>query len=127
MYLDALFNEGKALDWAVTGVGLLPRDRRMQDVLSQQDCLYPLVVKHPDGSLEPRVIGSLVDYLFAPDDPERVLEVMTDPATRVESLTITEGGYRVHAATGAFDADDRDIQAALQQGGSPRTAIGRAS
>jgi mannitol 2-dehydrogenase len=70
------------------------------------------------------VIGSLVDYLFAPDDPERVLEVMTDPATRVVSLTITEGGYRVRAATGEFDADDPAIQADLQPGASPRTAFG---
>ena len=124
VYLDRLFETGRALEWGITGVGLLPGDRRMHDVLHAQDCLYTLVVKHPDGTLEPRVIGSLVDYLYAPDDPERVLAVMTSPTTRVVSLTITEGGYRVHAATGEFDAEDADIQADLVPGASPRTAFG---
>ena len=62
--------------------------------MAEQDCLYTLVVKHPDGTLEPRVIGSIVRYLFAPDDPEAVLETLADPATRIVSLTITEGGYQ---------------------------------
>jgi mannitol 2-dehydrogenase len=124
MYLDELFAAGQAHEWGITGVGLMPGDRRMQQVMERQDCLYTLVVKHPDGSLEPRVIGSILDYLFAPDDPERVLEAMTDPATKVVSMTITEGGYRVHAATGEFDADDPGIQADLQSGAVPRTAFG---
>src|SRR5690242_21949743 len=67
MYLDRLMNEGKALDWAICGVGVLPSDRHMADVMAAQDGLYTLVVKHPDGALEPRVIGSILEYLFAPD------------------------------------------------------------
>ncbi len=124
MYLDRLFNAGQGLEWGIVGVGLLPRDREMRDLMSRQDCLYTLVVKHPDGSIEPRVIGSIVDYLFAPDDPEKVLDVMTDAATRVVSLTITEGGYRVHAASGEFDADDPQVQADLRPGATPTTAFG---
>ena len=46
------------------------------------------------------MIGSVVDYLFAPDDAEAVLERMADPATRIVSLTITEGGYHVNQANG---------------------------
>ena len=124
VYLDTLFRNGEGLDWGITGIGLLPGDRRMHEVMQQQDCLYTVVVKHADGSLEPRVIGSIVDYLYGPDDPEKVLAVMTASTTRVVSLTITEGGYRVHAATGEFDADDPDIQADLQPGAVPRTAFG---
>ena len=59
MYLDTLMNHGKALDWGITGVGLLPGDKRMHDVLHAQDCLYTLVVKDPDGTMHPRVIGSI--------------------------------------------------------------------
>ena len=106
MYVDALMNRGTAMDWGITGVGVLPQDRRMHEVMSAQDCLYTLVVKHPDGTLEPRVVGSLVEYLFAPDDPEAVLRRLVDPATRIVSLTITEGGYHVNQVTGEFDADD---------------------
>jgi mannitol 2-dehydrogenase len=124
MYLDRLMNGGAALDWGITGVGLLPGDKRMHDVLHAQDCLYTLVVKDPDGTMHPRVVGSIVDYLFGPDDPEAVLRVMSDPATRIVSLTITEGGYLVNQSTGEFDAADPSIQDDLAEGAVPRTAFG---
>ncbi|MET7279175.1 mannitol dehydrogenase family protein [Kribbella sp. NPDC005582] len=124
MYLDALMNDGKALDWGIVGVGVLPQDRRMYDVLSGQDHLYTLVIKHPDGTLEPRVIGSIVDYLFAPDDPEAVLARMTDPATRIVSLTITEGGYHVNQVTGELDTSDAGLAADLEPGATPGSAFG---
>jgi mannitol 2-dehydrogenase len=124
MYLDSLMNDGTALDWGITGVGLLPGDRRMHDVLHAQDCLYTLVVKDPDGTMHPRVIGSIIDYRFAPDDPEAVLEVMTDPATRIVSLTITEGGYLVNQSTGEFDPSDPSIRSDLEQDAVPSTAFG---
>ena len=124
MYVDALMNRGTAMDWGITGVGVLPQDRRMHEVMSAQDCLYTLVVKHPDGTLEPRVVGSLVEYLFAPDDPEAVLRRLVDPATRIVSLTITEGGYHVNQVTGEFDADDPHIQADLRPGALPSTTFG---
>jgi mannitol 2-dehydrogenase len=124
MYLDTLMGEGEALDWGITGVGVLPGDRRMHEVLHAQDCLYTLVVKDPDGTMHPRVIGSIVDYLFAPDDPEAVLRAMTDPATRIVSLTVTEGGYHVNQATGEFDATDEAIRRDLEDGAVPGTAFG---
>jgi mannitol 2-dehydrogenase len=34
---------------------------------------------------------------------------MADPAIRIVSLTVTEGGYFVNPATGAFDAAHPDI------------------
>jgi mannitol 2-dehydrogenase len=124
MYVDTLMNDGDALEWGITGVGLLPGDRRMHEVLHAQDCLYTLVVKDPDGAMHPRVIGSIVDHLLAPDDPEAVLRVMSDPATRIVSLTITEGGYLVNQSTGEFDAQDRSIRNDLAEGAVPTTAFG---
>jgi mannitol 2-dehydrogenase len=124
MYLDALMNQGQALDWGIAGVGVLPSDVRMRDALKAQDCLYTLVVKHPDGTFEPRVIGSIVDYLFAPDDPEAVIERMADPATRIVSLTVTEGGYNIHAITGQFDVTNADVMHDAQSGAVPRTTFG---
>jgi mannitol 2-dehydrogenase len=124
MYLDRLMNEGKALDWGICGVGVLPSDSAMRDVMAAQDCLYTLVVKHPDGTFEPRVIGSIVDYLFAPDDPDAVIERMADAATRIVSLTVTEGGYNIHAVTGDFDAERPDIRHDLESGAAPRTMFG---
>jgi mannitol 2-dehydrogenase len=124
MYLDRLMNDGKALDWAICGVGVMPSDVRMRDVMRAQDCLYTLVVKAADGSYEPRVIGAIREYLFAPDDPEAVIEKMADPQTRIVSLTVTEGGYNFHAVTGEFNAANPDVQHDLQPGTAPKTTFG---
>jgi mannitol 2-dehydrogenase len=123
MYLDRLMNAGLAADWGICGVGVLPSDRRMAEAMAAQDHLYTLVVKHPDGTREPRVIGSIVDYLFAPDDPDAVVERLTDPGVRIVSLTITEGGYHIHPVTGRFESDDA-IRRDLEPGALPRTSFG---
>ena len=124
MYLDRLMNDGTALDWAICGVGVMPADRRMQQVLDAQDGLYTLVVKAPDGTLDARVIGSIKEYLFAPDDPAAVVEKMASPEVRIVSLTVTEGGYNFNAVTGEFDADNPDVRHDLQPGAAPRTVFG---
>jgi mannitol 2-dehydrogenase len=124
MYIDRLLEQGKAQDWAICGVGVLPSDRRMAEVMEAQDGLFTLVVKHPDGTLEPRVVGSIVEYLLAPDDPEAVVEKMAGEATRIVSLTVTEGGYNFSPVTGEFDAGDPDVMADLQPGAVSRTTFG---
>lgn len=124
MYVDQLLTDGEARDWAFTGVGVLPKDDRIVEVLNAQDGLYTLVVKHPDGHLEPRVIGSIQRLLHAPSDPEAVLEVMSDPATRIVSLTITEGSYLVDQVTGEFDPGHPSIQPDLVENAVPTTAFG---
>jgi len=124
MYLDRLMDEGKALDWGICGVGVLPGDRRMKEALEAQNCLYTLVLKHPDGTFEPRVIGSIVEYLFAPDDPDAVIEKMAGEQTRIVSLTVTEGGYNFNAVTGEFDATNPDVAHDLEPGATPRTTFG---
>jgi hypothetical protein len=83
MYHDRLMNEGAPLGWAICGVGVMPTDRAMQQALDAQDGLYTLVLRHSNGTYEPRVIESIVEYLFAPDDPEPVTEK-------------TAGGVAVH-------------------------------
>ncbi len=124
MYLDALMNRGRALDWALCGVGVLPHDRRIIETLQRQDGLYTLVIKHPDGRREPRVIGSVARALLAPDDPQAVLDQMADPAVRIVSLTITEGGYLVNRVTGDFEATHPSIAADLVPGATPSSAFG---
>lgn len=124
VYLDQLMNAGTAYDWAICGLGLLPGDARMRDALKGQDGLYTLAVKHPDGQLEARVIGSIVDYVYAPDDPEAALERMCDPAIRIVSLTVTEGGYNVNQVTGEFDFANPAVTADLEPGATPTTHFG---
>jgi mannitol 2-dehydrogenase len=100
LYHDRLMNEGKALDWGICGVGVLASDRKMQEALTAQDCLYTVVEKHADGNREARVVGAITEYLFAPDDAEAVVEKMAAEPTRIVSLTITEGGYELDPDAG---------------------------
>ncbi|MGV0722749.1 mannitol dehydrogenase family protein [Mycolicibacterium elephantis] len=94
-YVDRLMEMGVAKDWGICGVGVMPADRKMAEVMAEQDGLYTLLLEKPDGTREARVIGSIVDYRYAPDDPEAVIELLAAPSTRIISLTITEGGYNI--------------------------------
>ena len=124
MYLDTLMNDGAALDWGICGIGLQPSNRRIRDVLAAQDGLYTLVLRHGDGTWDARVIGSITGFLFAPDDPEAAIEKIAAPATRIVSLTITEGGYNLDDVTGEFRASDESVLADLRPGAVPRTVFG---
>jgi len=124
MYHDRLMNKGMALDWGICGVGVMAADQKMKRALDAQDGLYTLLLKHSDGTYEPRVIGSVVEYLFAPDDPEAVIEKMAAESTRIVSLTVTEGGYNIHDATGEFDVANPDVLHDLNPHAVPRTTFG---
>ena len=124
MYLDRLLTEGAAREWGICGVDVLPADRPKKQAFAAQDGEYTLVLKNPDGSTEPRVIGSIVEYLFAPDELERVLDRLADPRTRIVSLTITEGGYNFNQVTGEFDAGNPAVRADLEPGATPETVFG---
>ncbi|ACO48168.1 mannitol dehydrogenase family protein [Deinococcus deserti] len=124
MYLDRLLNTGAGSEWAICGVGLLPGDARMRDVFAAQDNLYTLVTRSPEGHSEACVIGAIREYLYAPDSPEAVLEKLADPATKIVSLTITEGGYGTNNATGEFDPSTPELQHDLTEGAVPRTVFG---
>jgi mannitol 2-dehydrogenase len=93
MYIDQLLQRGLAREWGICGVGVMPADRRMRDVLHAQDGLYTLILENPRGKRDVRVIGSILDYRYAPDDPGAVIELLAAPSTRIISMTITEGGY----------------------------------
>jgi mannitol 2-dehydrogenase len=109
MYVDRLMERGLAQDWGICGVGILPEDAAMRDAMRAQDCLFTLVLRHPDGRLEPRVVGSVLTYLFGPDDPEAVYAQLLHPQVRIVSLTVTEGGYLKNPATGEFDDSNASV------------------
>lgn len=124
MYIDKMMNEGKGLDWGICGVGVLAGQPRMRDVMAAQSCLYTLLLKHADKTLEPRVIGCISDFLYTPDDPEAVIAKLSSPEIRVVSLTITEGGYNFNEVTGEFDFSNPGVVHDLNVKEPPVTVFG---
>jgi mannitol 2-dehydrogenase len=81
-----LLEQGTGQDWGICGVGVLPSNRRMAEAAAAQDCLHTLVVKDAGGPLNARAVGSIAEYLFAPDDPEAIVEKIAAETTRIVSL-----------------------------------------
>ncbi|AOW92009.1 mannitol dehydrogenase [Rhodococcus sp. WMMA185] len=123
MYVDRILAAGHT-DWGICGVGVMAGDTRMRGVLASQDNLYTLVTRDTDGTAHARVIDSIAEFLYAPDDPEAVLNRLAAPTTRIVSLTITEGGYSINDATGQFDPHDPDTLHDLDDEGVPRSVLG---
>ncbi len=120
VYTDDVANDGGT--WGIRGLGILDRDRRMADVLSEQDHLYTLVERDSDGS-RPRVIGSIVDYALAADEPAVFAERMADPDLAIFSLTITEGGYTLANGNATIDAIVDALDARRVAGSGPLTIL----
>ena len=123
LYLDDLLAMPDAERWGECGIGVLRADDRMRDALAAQDRLYTLVERSATTQ-SARVVGSIVDYIYAPDSCESAIERMAAPDTRIVSLTITEGGYFLDEGTGAFLADHPSIQHDIQHFDQPTSSLG---
>ena len=119
LYFDDLAARGET-GWGVVGVGL--HRPEMGEVLGAQDGLFTVVERGAHGQ-SARVVGSVVHYLYAPSDPERVVRTLADPRTRLVTLTVTGGGYLVDE-DGDLQADDHDVQHDLEHPEAPRSMVG---
>lgn len=109
VYLDELFARGRDRGFGIVGAGIRGADRAMHAALSAQDFLTTVVAESADAA-SARVTASMVGFVDPVDVPALV-HALADPAIRIASLTITEGGYCVDAATGRFDPAHPDIVA----------------
>lgn len=122
VYLDALFNLGEGHDWALIGAGVRETDEAMRQKLMGQDWLTTVVEQEADSS-SAHVTGAMIDYL-KPGDSAAVISKLADPAIRIVSLTITEGGYYIDPASQKFDPTHPDIAYDAAHFDAPKTAFG---
>lgn len=95
LYIDNLLNQGSSKNWGICGVNILPiTDQKIADVMISQDKLYTLVEKHSSGKFSYRVIGSIVDYLYGPDNVDELIERLAGDEAKIVTLTITEVGKK---------------------------------
>ncbi len=90
VYTDDAVERGGG-DWGIAAVSL--RSPKARSQLQPQDGLF-VVEERSREERAHRLIGSLREALFAPEQREQVLTRLADGRTRVVSLTITEKGYR---------------------------------
>ncbi|MBM1169452.1 mannitol dehydrogenase family protein [Microvirga arabica] len=123
VYLDDLFNAGRDRDWALIGAGIRPNDKAMRQALESQDWLTTVVELEP-GANHARVTGAMVDFVPVEDDGRAIIAALDDPALRILSLTVTEGGYCIDPATGAFNPKHPDILHDAAHLHAPRSVFG---
>ncbi len=123
VYLDDLFNKGHDRDWAIVGAGVRQNDAETRRRLAAQDWLTTVVELEP-GGYRARVTGTMIDFVPVEQDNRALIEAMSAPATRIVSLTVTEGGYYIDPATGAFNPDHPDMRADAANPESPVSAFG---
>lgn len=122
IYLHELFNSGRDLDWGIIGAGVMASDQRMRDTLKAQDFLTTVVEQDIDRSAA-TITGPMLDVITAPDF-DRIIATLASPDIRIVSMTITEGGYFIDAATGKFDPDHPAIVADAKNPAAPKTVFG---
>ena len=119
---DTLLNAGEA-DRGIICAETFD-DEIVDRVYLPHDNLALAVTLHGDGSTQRRIIGSLAEAVKAnaPAGRERLKTIFANPGLQLVSFTITEKGYALRDASGAFTAA---AQADLQRGpDGAETAMG---
>ena len=107
-------------DWGVLGVSLRSPDIRNN--LAEQGNVYTAIEMGANGRT-PRIVEALSGVVFAPENPEELLQRMADPAIKIVSLTVTEKGYCHIPSTGELDLSQPEIKADIRSK-HPSTAVG---
>ncbi|ONH55575.1 mannitol dehydrogenase [Frankia sp. CcI49] len=91
LYFDDLAAAGET-GWGVVGVGM--RSPEIGEVLRSQNGLYTVVERGRD-SAHARLVGALVEYLYLPEQPQQVADLLASPSTQLVTMTVTSEGYQV--------------------------------
>lgn len=122
-YLHNCFQQGAERSWALCSVGLKPQDTPICHDLKSQDYFYTLVERN-DSGVSAQVIGSIVNYLYGPDNPEAVIAKLASGRIKLVTLTLTEGGYYYNEENKELNLEAPDIKHDLQYTHEPVTGIG---
>lgn len=110
--------------WGILGIGLVESASEKEKALAlqAQSGLYTLTECPAHSSDTIRVVQSIVEYCYAPDDRRGAIQRLADPHIRLVTMTITEGGYYMDE-TGGFLSDHPDIVQDVARD-VPHTAFG---
>ena len=123
-YMHDLIENHNELNFGICGIDLLDSDRKIYNVLKDQDGLYTLIVKDAQGRYQTKIIGSIVEYFFGPENPMAVIERLANPDIKIISLTIAEDGYHLNEITGEFNQDHPAVAEDNKNPFYPKTVFG---
>lgn len=124
-YTDRLLDKDPtSRGWGIAGAMLLPSDEKLYHALKEQEGKYTLTECGRDGHDSCRRIDSLVDLVWAVENPEDVISRIAADDTRIVSMTITEGGYNIDKLTGEFDLSNAAVKHDIANPSSPTTVFG---
>lgn len=119
-YTDDLL-ESRFDRWGIVGINI--REPRLGGTLGRQSGLYTRLIRQ-DGTVEARVIGSMVSVVDSQSGAGPALEVLAAPEIEIVTMTVTEKGYCHQPASGVLDAGHPDIVHDLAHPETPRSLPG---
>jgi mannitol 2-dehydrogenase len=122
-YLDELLNRGLT-NQGLFEINLIPDSFPLGQILAEQDYLYTLMTRDPDGKETVRVAGPILGYLNASGNPRAVLDRIASAETRLVSLTVTEKGYYFDHHRGDLRWNEEPVKHDGEDPETPVTAAG---
>ncbi|KAF2333734.1 mannitol dehydrogenase family protein [Flavobacterium daemonense] len=123
-YINNLLADPTQQQWGICGVALLPSDETIVKKLKEQNGEYSLTICGRNGIDEVIKIGSLVELIWGVENPDAISDKIAAFATKIVTLTITEGGYNIDKASGEFILEDKNVQHDLANPSQPKTVFG---
>ena len=112
------------VEWGIVGGGIMSFDDDKRKLLQSQDWLQTLVEQDATSS-KGSIIASMIDFLpvdHIEKQHKELCAALADPAIKIVSLTITEGGYFL--SDGKFDANAPEIKHDIEHPTNPHTIFG---
>ena len=119
-YTDAALS-AEGGDWRIIGASL--RGDSAAKALNPQNGLYTLIERSESGR-SGKVIASIERVIAAAREPDDLIACLSDPRTRVVTLTITEKGYGVVRSSMTIDPRHSAVAEDLRNPGRPVGALG---
>lgn len=123
-YTNRLLEYSDQKKWGICGLSLLPDDEKIVKGLRRQQNVYTVTVCGKNGNDRVYNIGSLIDLIWAMEDPRAGIQKFADKDIKIISCTITEGGYNIDRTTGEFMLNNKLVQHDLKYPSTPKTVFG---
>ncbi|MET7030575.1 mannitol dehydrogenase family protein [Sediminicola luteus] len=123
-YMQELIEKHHELNFGICGIDLLESDRKIYNILKDQDGLYTAIFKNTNGIHEYKIIDAIVEYFYGPENPLAAIERMAQPDIKIISLTIAEDGYHLNEITGEFNLTHPEVEQDILNKFNPKTVFG---